>query len=228
MRLALWLVFVGLGAVSAQPTPEVGAMVGLPVHGPIVTMPSVVSCTLSPYYGCDFETIPLHPSFGISASAGFAKRLRLRLDATYQRVGITDNSNQFVYQTTANSPLGITAGKVSTTGNRWRLPLLLQRDIARHVRVGLGPEASILNGARTLIEIRNPFTGYQRLTGDYYRRLDRNAIFGAGADIEFPFAVGNLVLAPQIHYTRWTARHYNPSWSMDELSAGVAFRFRLE
>jgi hypothetical protein len=111
-------------------------------------------------------------------------------------------------------------------GNRWRLPLLLQWDIARHVRVGLGPEASILSGACTVIEIRNTFTGYQRLTGDYYRRLDRTAIFGAAADIEFPFGVGRLVLAPQIHYTRWTARHYTPWWSMDELSAGVALRFR--
>ena len=226
MRLSLWLVFVCWGAASAQPTPEVGVMVGLPVHGPMVTIPSVASCTPSPYYGCDFETIPLHPSFGISASAGFAKRLRLRLDATYQRAGITDNSNQFVYQTTAASPLGISAGKVSTTGNRWRLPLLLQWDIARHVRVGLGPEASILSGARTVIEIRNTFTGYQRLTGDYYRRLDRSAIFGAAADVEFPFGVGHLVLAPQIHYTRWTARHYTPWWSMDELSAGVSLRFR--
>jgi hypothetical protein len=222
------LVFVCLGAASAQPTAEVGVIVGLPVHGPMVTIPSVASCTPGPYYGCDFETIPLHPSFGISASARFAKRLRLRLDAIYQRAGITDNSNQFVYQTTAASPLGITAGKVSTTGNRWRLPLLLQWDIARHVRVGLGPEASILSGARTLIEIRNTFTGYQRLTGDYYRRLDRTAIVGAAADIEFPFGVGRLMLAPQIHYTRWTARHYTPWWSMDELSAGVALRFALE
>jgi hypothetical protein len=228
MRLSLWLVFLCLAAASAQPTPEVGVMVGLPVYGPMVTIPSVVSCTPSPYYGCDFETIPLHPSFGISASAGFAKRLRLRLDATYQRAGITDNSNQFVYQTTAASPLGISAGKVSTSGNRWRLALLLQWDIARHVRVGLGPEASIFSAAGTVIEIRNTFTGYQRLTGDYYRRLDRTAIFGAAADLEFPFDVGRLVLAPQFHYTRWTARHYNPSWSMDELSAGVALRFRLE
>jgi hypothetical protein len=226
MRLSLWLVFVCLGAASAQPTPEVGVMVGLPAHGPMVTIPSVTSCTPSPYYGCDFETIPLHPSFGVSASAGFAKRLRLRLDATYQRAGITDNSNQFVYQTTATSPLGISAGKVSSAGNRWCLPLLLQWDIARHVRVGLGPEASIFSGARTVTEIRNTFTGYQRLTGDYYRRLDRIAIVGAAADIEFPFRVGCLVLAPQIHYTRWTARHYTPWWSMDELRAGVALRFR--
>jgi hypothetical protein len=216
-----------LGAAVAQPEPEVGVMVGLPAHGPMVTIPSPVSCTPSPYYGCDFETIPLHPSFGVSASAGFIKRLRLRLDATYQRAGITDNSNQFVYQTTAASPLGIVASKVSTAGNRWRLPLLLQWDIARHVRVGLGPEASIFSGARTVIEIRNPFTGNQRFNGDYYRRLDRTAILGAAADLEFPFRLGRLVLAPQIHYTRWTARHFTPWWSMNELSGGVALRFRV-
>ena len=202
-------------------------VVGFPAHGPIVTVPSVASCTPSPYYGCEFETIPLHPSFGVSASVGFAKRLRLRLDATYQRAGITDNSNQFVYQTTATSPLGISASKVSTAGNRWALPLLLQWDIARHVRIGLGPEASIFSGARTVIEIRNTFTGYQRLTAGYYRRLDRLAIVGAAADIEFPFRVGSLVLAPQLHYTRWTSRHYTPWWTMDELRAGVALRFRL-
>jgi hypothetical protein len=224
MRLSLWLVFACLGAASAQPTPQVGVMVGLPVHGPMVTIPSVASCTPGPYYGCDFETIPLHPSFGISASVGFAKRLRSRLDVTYQRVGITDNFNQFVYQTTVASPLGISAGKVSTTGNRWRLPLLLQWDIARYVRVGLGPEASILSSARTVVEIRNTFTGYQRLTGDYYRRLDRTAIFGAAVDIEFPFGVRRLVLAPQIHYTRWTARHSLPGgqWTNSALASRSA------
>jgi hypothetical protein len=217
---------MSLGAAGAQPAPEAGVMVGLPVHGPMVTIPSVASCAPSVYYGCDFETIPLHPSFGVSASAGFAKGLRLRLDATYQRAGITDNSNQFVYQTTAAGPLSISAGKFSTAGNRWCVPLLLQWDIARHVRVGLGPEASIFSGAGSVTEIRDTITGYQRFTGDRYRPLNRSAIFGAAADIEFPFRVGYLVLAPQIHYTRWTARHYTPWWSMDELRVGVSLRFR--
>jgi hypothetical protein len=104
---------------------------------------------------------------------------------------------------------------------------MLQLDIAKHVRVGLGAEASIISGARTSIEVRNTFTGYQRFTVNHYHSLGRTAIFGAAADIEFPFRVGRLVFAPQLHYTRWTARHYTPFWSMDGLSAAVALRFPL-
>ncbi len=227
MALRLWSMFLLLGTADAQPALDVGVMAGLPAHGPMMTTSSVVSCTRSPYYGCDLETMPLHPSFGLSASGAFTKRLRLRLDATYQRVGITDNINQFVYQTTVTSPLGIITSKNSTAGNRWHPSVLLQWDIARHVRVGLGPAASILSGARTVYETRNPFTGYQRFTDKFYRQLDRVGILGATAALEFPFRVGRLVLAPQIQYTRWAARHYNPWWSRDEASASVALRFQL-
>jgi hypothetical protein len=60
----------------------------------------------------------------------------MRLDASYGRIGITDNDNQFVYNGTPNNSLGIIATKVSTVGNNWRVPLMLQLDIAKHVRVG--------------------------------------------------------------------------------------------
>ncbi len=35
-----------------------------------------------------------------------------------------------------------------------------------------------------------------------------------------------MLMAARLPAERWTARHYTPWWSMDELSAGVALRFR--
>jgi hypothetical protein len=114
--------------------------------------------------------------------------------------------------------------KFQTTANRWRLPILLEKQVSGHIRLGLGPEVSTITGSRTLFELRNPFTGDRTSTADYFRPVSRHTVLGIGAAAEFPFRLSKIVIAPEARYTRRTAKHYGSNWAMDEVTAGIAIR----
>jgi len=160
---------------------------------------------------------------GISVSIPISRGLRLGLDPVYQRIGISDSGYSLVFQTGVGSAVGEVAGKNATTANRWRLPVLVEAGLSRHVRLGLGPGVSIVTGSRNTFEIRNPFTGYRSGRADYLRPV-RPALFGIGAALEFPFRFSKIVIAPGVHYHHWTGKHYGGIWSPDEVSSGIAIR----
>lgn len=77
-----------------------------------------------------------HPAMGISASIPIAWRLRLRFDPIYQRIGISNSSYTFDYQSAAvNSPIGEVVSKASITANRWQVTGLIEAGFLRHLRV---------------------------------------------------------------------------------------------
>jgi hypothetical protein len=152
----------------------------------------------------------------------------LRADATYQRIGADRTSTTIISAAGVTGPIGLAAGKFSIAANRWHVPVTAEREVTRHLRLGVGPEISIVTGNGNIIAVRSTFGDHNVYSGNpYFGYLDRTAIFGMGASAEFPFRAGPLVCAPQFRYTRWTSRHYTPWWSMDEFSIGAAFRFRL-
>jgi hypothetical protein len=210
-----------LWAVSIACAAEWGITVGVPLRGPVIStdFPSFC-CVAVP------ESWTRHPVLGVTASLPVASRLRIRVDATWQRWGISDTASGLVYQTLPPGPTGLAIAKQATAANRWRLPALLQWEPRRHIRLGLGPELSLVTGSQSRDEIRNPFTGSQSFPVDYFRSLDRHAVFGVGVAAEFPFHVGPLTVAPDLHYDRWTAKHYNTNFPLNEFTAGIALRLR--
>jgi hypothetical protein len=208
-----------LAAASLVSAAEWGITAGLPLHGPVIS-------TDFPSYCCVAvpESWTRHPALGLTASLPLAPPLRIRLDVTWQRWGIGNTASGLVYQTVPSGPIGLVIARQATAANRWRLPALLQWEPHGHIRLGLGPELSLVTASHSLDEIRNPFTGSQSFPVDYFRSLDRQAVFGIGVAAEFPFHLGPLTVAPDLHYTRWTAKHYNTNFPMDELTAGIALR----
>ena len=215
----MWL----LWAASLASAAEWGITVGVPLHGPVISsnFPSFC-CVAVP------ESWTRHPALGVTASLPLASRLRIRLDATWQRWGISDTGSGLVYQTLPPGPSGLIIAKQATAANRWRLPALLQWEPRRHIRLGLGPELSLVTGSDSRAEIRNPFTGSQSFRVDYFRSLDRQAVFGVGVAAEFPFHVGPLTVAPDLHYAHWTAKHYSANFPLDELTVGIALRLKRD
>ncbi|HZT29829.1 MAG TPA: hypothetical protein VFA33_08100 [Bryobacteraceae bacterium] len=211
----VWL----LWATSLASAAEWGVTVGVPLHGPVIStkFPSFC-CVAVP------ESWTRHPALGVSASLPLASHLRIRLDGTWQRWGISDTASGLTYQTLPPGPAGLAITKQATAANRWRVPALLQWEPRRHIRLGFGPELSLVTRSHSRYEIRNPFTGSQSFPVDYFRSLDRQAVFGVGAVAEFPFHLGPLTLAPDLHYARWTAKHYNTNFPLDEFSSGIALR----
>lgn len=208
-----------LWVTSLASAAEWGITAGVPLHGPVIStnFPSFC-CVAVP------ESWTRHAALGVTASFPLASRLRVHLDASWQRWGISDTASGLVYQTVPPGPAGLVIARQATAANRWRVPALLQWEPHRHVRLGLGPELSLVTGSHSRDEIRNPFTGSQSFPVDYFRSLDRQAVFGVGAAVEFPFHVGPLTVAPGLHYARWTAKHYNTNFPLDELTAGIALR----
>jgi hypothetical protein len=72
---------------------------------------------------------------GLSASIPIARRLRIRFDPVYQRVGNGASSHAFEYQSTVNSPLGEVAFETSSTANRWQFPALVEAGLLWHLRL---------------------------------------------------------------------------------------------
>jgi hypothetical protein len=215
----VWL----LWAASLASAAEWGITAGVPLHGPVISTNFPSFCCVAVA-----ESWTRHPALGVTASLPLASRLRIRLDATWQRWGISDTASGLVYQTLPPGPSGLAIAKQATAANRWRLPALLQWEPRRHIRLGLGPELSHVTGSDSRAEIRNPFTGSQSFRVDYFRSLDRQAVFGVGVAAEFPFHVGPLTVAPDLHYARWTAKHYNTNFPLDELTVGIALRLCLK
>ena len=211
----VWLLWTASFASGA----EWGVTADLPLHGPVISSNFPPGCCVAVP-----ESWTRHPALGVTASLPLVSRLRVCLDATWQRWGISDTASDLVYQTLPTGPSGLVMAKQATAANRWRLPALLQWEPRRHIRLGLGPELSLIAGSHSLTEIRNPFTGFQSFPADYLRSLDRQGIVGIGTAVEFPFHLGRLTVAPDLHYARWTARHYNTNFPLDELTAGMSLR----
>jgi hypothetical protein len=213
-RLALLLCAASLASAA-----EWGVTAVLPLYGPVVStnFPSFC-CVAVP------ESWTRHPALGVTASFPLALRVRIRVDATWQRWGISNTASDVVYQTAPPGPTVLVVAKQATAANRWRMPALLQWEPRRHIRLGVGPELSLITGSHSLDTIRNPATGSQSFPVDYFRSLDRQAVFGVGAAIEFPFHIGPLTVAPDLQYDRWTAKHYNTNFPLNELTVGIALR----
>jgi hypothetical protein len=199
--------------------------VDTPLVGPLTTYSIPTLCgNLAPcgLYG----SAPLHPAIGLSVSVPITLRLRVRFDPTYQRIGLSQTSYEFVHESTANSPLDEWIGKASATANRWQFPVLIQARLRRHVNLGIGPAASLLTGAATggTVRVIGPFPDAFPYVFSYAPQVSRQAIAGAEAALEFPFRFRNVMLAPELRYKRWFDKHYSGNWTMDEFTVGVAIR----
>jgi hypothetical protein len=204
--------------VMAQSRPELGLRVSTPVRGPITASSTLTNCRCGL-----FESIPRHVSIGASVSVPIFRRMRLRLDPGYQRIGITETSVGQVLQGGVGSPMGEVAVKYGTTANRWLIPILVEAELSRHLRFGIGPEFSVVTGSRTTFEVRNPFAPDRSGMANYLHPVSPE-LFGIGAALEFPFRFSKFVIAPELHYHRWTGKHYGGIWSPDEVSWGIAVR----
>jgi len=198
-------------STMAQPRAELGVRVAGPVRGP---MPSSDTRTFTDNYHV-FSSAPRHISFGASASFPIFQRVRLRLDPAYQRIGATSTALIL-------SDIGANVIKQGIAANRWRVPILLESAVARHLRLGIGPELSVLTGSHTIFEQRHPSLHIGPSTVDF--PPGKPDLFGIAAALEFPFLLSPVIVAPEIRYTRWTGKHYGGIWAMDELTVGVAIR----
>jgi hypothetical protein len=43
-------------------------------------------------------------------------------------------------------PIRVAAGKFSIAANRWHVPITAEWEVTRHMRLGVGPEISIVTG----------------------------------------------------------------------------------
>lgn len=229
MRCVRPIVLLGVLCVShwvacaeslvGQSRSEIGVRVDAPLHGPIVKSSSLYAeCRCGPS-----ESSPRHVSFGFSISVPIVPRMRLRLDPGYQRIGVTETGIVLLYQGGADSPVGVLIGKTGTTANRWRVPVLLETELSRHVRLGIGPVLSLLTGSRTAVELRISFRP-EMLHTDPFRHPVSAELLGIAAAVEFPFRLGRVTMAPEVRYTRWTGKHYGGIWAMDEVTTGLALR----
>lgn len=164
---------------------------------------------------------------GISASIPIAWRLRLRFDPIYQRIGISNSSYTFDYQSAAvNSPIGEVVSKASITANRWQVTGLIEAGFLRHLRFGIGPAVSLLTGTEPIAKRVDPFLGTSTYVEPAFLYFSNQVTVGAAAAMEFPFRFGNVTLAPELRYKRWFDKHFsNHMWMMDEFTVGVAIRF---
>ena len=164
---------------------------------------------------------------GISASIPIARRLRLRFDPIYQRIGISNSSYTFDYQSAAvNSPIGEVVSKASITANRWQVTGLIEAGFLRHLRFGIGPAVSLLTGHGTDSQACRSILRNFHIRGTSFLRFSNQVTVGAAAAMEFPFRFGNVTLAPELRYKRWFDKHFsNHMWMMDEFTVGVAIRF---
>jgi hypothetical protein len=213
------VLFLFTPIVFSQSRLEVGVRIDAPLLGPVTTYPSPQSCL----HGlCGYnESAPFHPAIGLSASIPIAGRLRLRFDPAYQRIGISANIIPPL-----SLPPGEEVTKISTTANRWQFPALVEADLFRHLRFGVGPVVSLLTGAYGIDKFVNyPFLGRTTYIMDEYSfPVSRRAIAGATAALEFPFRLGNITLAPELRYKRWFDKHYGGNSVINEFTGGVAIR----
>ena len=201
---------------------------GVRVDAPVVGLWAPYSepriCASGPRCGY-YQSAPFHPAMGFSALVPITRRLDLRFDPIYQRIGISAVSYGWVYQSTVNSPLGEVVGKTSSSANRWQIPALVEAGLLSHLRFGVGAVVSLLTNTEGMAKVVNPFLGTSIYVDRYSFPVSRQAIAGAVAALEFPFRIGNVIFAPELRYKRWFAKHYGGNWMMDEFTSGVAIRF---
>ena len=210
--------------VFSQSRIEIGVRIDAPLVGPLTTYTYPELCANGAQCGY-YQSAPFHAAMGLSTSIPIAPRLRLRFDPVYQRVGISAASYAFEYQSTVNSPLGEVVVKTSSTTNRWQFPALVEAELLRHFRFGIGPAVSLLTGTEGMAKRIDPFFGTSTYVDRYSFPVSRQAIAGAATALEFPFRFGNVTLAPELRYKRWFDIHYGGNWMMDEFTGGVAIRF---
>jgi len=212
------LVYATTADILAQSRPELGVRIDVPVHGPMVVSRTLEHCQCGVY-----SSTPRHIGIGASVSLPLFSRMRLGLDPEYQRIGVTETSVSQFYQNGINSPLGTAVGKTGTTANRWRLPVLMEAEVSRHIRLGIGPVASVVTDSRTILRVTDSF-GLDSSRSVDDARPRKQGIFGVGAAVEFPFRLVAVIVAPEVRYNRWTTGHYGQLWAMDEVSVGLAIR----
>ena len=211
MKLAIGLAV--LSSACAQGGLEIGARVGYS------------DPTLHPDYSFItgfYQSITHHPYFGLSVSMPLTGKLGLRFDPVYQRIGYDMSAYGGVFSSTGQ--FAAVSSKQATMANRWQWPVLLEWRFAKHVGAGTGPSFSTLTSHRILYEVRNPFTTNSKFESNY-PNLDRQAVAGMAAAIEFPFRAGPVIVASEVRYTRWTGKHQGGYWRLDEVSTGLAVRF---
>lgn len=220
MKRTLVILILSAPIVFSQSQLEVGARIDAPLVGPLTTYSNPFSDPAL------YESAPLHPAIGLSVSVPIAPRLRLRFDPTYQRIGLSDSGYEFLYETTANSPLFEEVGKTSATANRWQFPALVEARLLRHLYFGVGPAVSLLTatGATTNVRLIGAPPGASIFVSTSAPPVSRQAIAGAAAALEFPFRFGNVTLAPELRYKRWFDQHYGGNSTMDEFTVGIAIR----
>ena len=223
VKRTLLVLFLSTPIVFSQSLLEVGARIDAPLVGPLTTYSYPYLCANLLQCGY-YESAPFHPAIGLSASVPIAPRLRVRFDPTYQRIGLTDSSYEFVNETTANSPFGEVVGKTSATANRWQFPVLIEARLLRHLNFGIGPAVSLLTATGATTTTINPFSGTSTHVDTYTFPVSRQAIAGAAAALEFPFRFRNVTLAAELRYKRWFDKHYGGNWTMDEFTVGIAIR----
>jgi len=197
-----------------------GVRIDAPLVGPLTTGSYPVLCANGAQCGY-YQSAPFHPAMGLSASIPIAPRLRLRFDPVYQRVGIGAVSYGIEYRVT----VGEVVVKTSSTANRWQFPALVEAELLRHFRFGIGPAVSLLTGTEGMAKVIDPFFGTSTYVDRSSFPVARQAIAGAVAALEVPFRLGNVTLAPELRYKRWFDKHYGGNWMMDEFTGGVAIRF---
>ena len=213
----------------SQPQLEIGVRIDVPLVGPWTS--STAYANPQPCAGslqCGYYGGPsFHPAIGISASIQIARRLRLRFDPIYQRIGVSNSSYVFEYQNASvNSPVGERVTKSSVTANRWQFPAMVEASFLRHLRFGLGPDVSLLTSMESISKTVDPFLGTFTSVGPFIPYFSNQVTTGATAAMEFPFRFGNVTLAPELRYKRWFNKHLsNRMWMMDEFTGGVAIRF---
>jgi hypothetical protein len=217
------VLFLFTPIVFSQPRLEMGVRIDVPLEGSLTTYSYPTLCATGAQCGY-YQSAPLHPALGLSASIPIAPRLRVRFDPVYQRVGISATYYYDENQYGANSPLGEAVGKMSSTANRWQFPALVEAEPLRHFRFGMGPAVSLLTGTEGMAKLVDPFSGTSTSVDNYSFPVSRQAIAGAAAALEFPFHFGNVTVAPELRYERWFDKHYG-NWIMDEFTGGVAIRF---
>lgn len=128
MRLC-WLMLLASAAAIMAERPTVGVRVAWPI------LPSLSSEFYPPNA---YESAGRRATFGVSLHVPLSRILAVRAAPSWQRVS---------FDFTSIDP--ISDYTLTTTGNRWEVPVVLEFRLAEHVRPGIGAAWSLVSGERT-------------------------------------------------------------------------------
>ncbi|MBI2688391.1 MAG: hypothetical protein HYX27_18970 [Acidobacteria bacterium] len=210
-----YLLFFSMFAAWAE-RPEFGAHASWPAVTPYrVRQYSPIDCGGT---ACtQLESAGRRAILGLSLRIPVAPRFALRITPAWQRISFDYTSND----RGSSYALYLTA-------NRWELPVVAEWRLAKHVRPGIGGVASVVTPSRLTSKlVVNPgfgtpggYTNVFRVDGS-----ERLAVAGLVADVEFPFRVPALTIAPNLRYTRWVSKHFGERGRLDNLTVGLSLRF---